>query len=620
MNAFTPPPSFTTRPTLRGGFGMVSSTHWIASACAQAVLERGGNAFDASVAGGFVLHVVEPHLNGAGGDMTAIVSAPDSSPKVLMGQGPAPAGATIEHFRAEGLDMVPGSGALAAAVPGAVDAWLLLLLERGTWELRDVLAYAIDYARGGHPISGRAAATVGAVAGLFREHWPSSAALWMPEGVPPRENQLVRNPAYADTLERLIEAGGRPVHAGGAGIGPDEGEPGRRARIEAARREWAAGLVANAAGALAGTVHRHSTGTDHRGVITAADFAGFRASFEPAAMLEFRGTTLAKTGPWGQGPVLLQTLAILAGFGDERLDPSTELGAHTILEALKLAMADRDAYYGDPAEPEAVPLRILLSENYAAQRRGLIGDAASHEFRPGSVPGHRAYLPPLATEAEFRASTAGAEGETGAAGEPTVSRLGETRGDTCHIDVVDRWGNMVAATPSGGWLQSSPTIPELGFCLGTRLQMAWLDPDAPSALRPGGRPRTTLTPTMLLRDGRPVAALGSPGGDQQDQWQLLYLLRTIVGGYTAQEAVDAPMFHTTSVAGSFWPRTWEPGGAVAEDRLGGDVLAGLRRRGHRVSLAGEWALGRMCAVGRESDGTLYAAANPRGMQGYAAGR
>jgi gamma-glutamyltranspeptidase/glutathione hydrolase len=634
MVSFTAPAAFGTRPTLRGSFGMVSSTHWIASACAQSVLERGGNAFDAAAAGAFVLHVVEPHLNGPGGDLCAIVSAadaaaaggaegsapaapaaqgtataaPDSAVQVLMGQGPAPAAASIAHYRSEGLGMVPGAGALAAAVPGAVDAWLLLLRERGTWELEDVLAYAVHYAEHGHPIVGQVAATIKVVSGLFTDHWPTSAAQWMPDGAVPHEGAILRNPAYARTLRRLI-----------AEAAPAPG--GRSGQIEAARVAWSRGFVARAVERFVQAPHRHSSGTDHAGVITAADFAGFSAHFEPALELDFRGVRVAKTGPWGQGPVLLQILAILDGFPDERLDPSTELGAHTILEATKLAMADRDAYYGDAGAPGDVPLETLLSAGYAASRRELIGEAASGEFRPGTIQGRTPYLPVLLTDAGFEAGhNADGRQDPRSAGEPTVSRAGETRGDTCHIDVVDRWGNMIAATPSGGWLQSSPTIPDLGFCLGTRLQMTWLDEAAPSALRGGRRPRTTLTPTMLSVDGRAVGALGSPGGDQQDQWQLLYLLRTIVGGYTPQQAIDAPMFHTTSLAGSFWPRTWEPAGAVVEDRLGEAVIAGLERRGHRVTRAGDWALGRMCTAGITPDGELYAAANPRGMQGYAAGR
>lgn len=611
---FTRPSPFTTRPTLQGTFAMSASTHWIATAAAQAVLERGGNAFDAVTAGAFVLHVVEPHLNGPGGDMTGVfVTAEDPGrPVVLMGQGPAPAGATVEHYRSEGLELVPGSGALAAAVPAAVDAWLLLLRDHGTWELAAVLEFAIGYARDGHPMLGRVGATITAVSGLFRDHWPTSAELWMPGGRIPDAGELVRNPAYAATLQRLVEAGN--AH-GSADT--------REARIDAARREWSEGFVARAIAESMRTPHRHSSGTDHRGVLAAADMAEFEAGYEEAVTLEFRGHTIAKTGPWGQGPALLQTLAILDGVDDAQLDPSTELGAHTILEAQKLAMADREAYYGDTE----VPLDYLLSAGYAATRRRLITGRASLEFRPGSVPGHEPYLPPLRTEyvppalADDGGRPRSGGGALAGVGEPTVESSGATRGDTCHIDVVDRWGNMVSATPSGGWLQSSPAIPELGFCLGTRLQMTWLEPGTPSTLAPGKRPRTTLTPTLVLKDGAAITALGSPGGDQQDQWQLLYLLRTIVGGYTPQQAIDAPAFHTTSMPSSFWPRTWEPGGAVVEDRLGDGVIAGLARRGHRITRAGDWTLGRLSAVVRDpSTGVLQAAANPRGAQGYAAGR
>ena len=616
---YTAPNVFTTRPTLQGTFGMTASTHWLATACAQAVLERGGNAFDAAVAGAFVLHVVEPHLNGPGGDMTGVfvtASEPDA-PRVLMGQGPAPQAATIDHYRSEGLDLVPGSGALAAAVPGAVDAWLLLLRDYGTWDLPEVLAFALGYAREGHPVLGRVVATIGSVAALFTEHWPTSAAQWMPTGHLPQAGDLVTNAAWAKSLDRLLAASA------------DSAAITREGRIDAARREWREGFVARAIVDFGRTAHRHSSGTDHAGVMTLADLAGFEASIEDATTVVFRGHTIAKTGAWGQGPALLQTLMILDGFSDERLDPSTALGVHTILEAQKLAIADREAYYGDAN----VPLDYLLSADYAATRRALITDQASQEFRPGVVPDHAPYYPVLRTEYTTAALSMQGTGASVGVGEPTVAApnraeaepdvlsTGEMRGDTCHIDVVDRWGNMVSATPSGGWLQSSPTIPELGFCLGSRLQMTWLEPGAPSALTGGKRPRTTLTPTLVLKDGQAVTALGSPGGDQQDQWQLLYLLRTIVGGYTPQQAIDAPAFHSTAFPGSFWPRTWEPGGAVVEDRLGEAVIEQLEQRGHRVTRAGGWALGRISAVTRDPQtGLLQSAANPRGAQGYAAGR
>jgi gamma-glutamyltranspeptidase/glutathione hydrolase len=579
---------------------MVASTHWIATASAQAVLERGGNAFDAAAAGAFVLHVVEPHLNGAGGDLVGIFATAGnpSEPVVLMGQGPAPRKATIEHYRAEGLDLVPGAGALAAAIPGAVDAWLLLLRDHGTWELEDVLAFARDYARHGHPLLARVSATISAVSALFEQHWPTSAELWMPQGRAPSAGELFTNPAYANTLDRLVAAG--------------RDDDSREARIDAARSEWSTGFVAETAARFVRGRHRHSSGTDHAGVIDEQDFATFQASYEPAVTIDFRGVTVAKSGAWGQGPALLQSLVVLDGFDDARLDPSTALGAHTILEVQKLSLADREAFYGD----REVPLDELLSSDYAEQRRALLTDRASTEFRPGTVRGFEAYLPPLRDAVEPEETTVFA-----GAGEPTVSPTGITAGDTCHIDVVDSWGNMISVTPSGGWLQSSPTIPELGFCLGSRLQMMWLDPSSPSALIPGRRPRTTLTPTMLFRQGHPIAALGTPGGDQQDQWQLLYLLRTLVGGYSAQEAIDAPAFHTTAFPASFWPRSWEPGGAVVERRLGADVIAELRSRGHRVTVTGDWSLGRISSVGRDvATGLLSAAANPRGAQGYAAGR
>lgn len=593
---FTPPSEFLTRPDLKGTFGMSASTHWLASGAAQSVLERGGNAFDAATAAAFVLHVVEPHLNGPGGDMVGIVSPVGRPPQVLMGQGPAPAAASIAHMRRLGLDMVPASGALAAAVPGAVDAWLLLLRDHGTWELSDILDYAIGYADNGHCLSGRACAVIGAVADLFFEHWPTSAALWMPDGRVPLTDQLFKNPAYAETLRRLVAAG--------------RDRRSRSERIEAARTEWGSGSIAAEIDAFVRQPHRHSSGRDHRGVLTLADMAAFSACWERPVAFDFRGSTILKSDAWGQGPVLLQALAILDELPEEEVDPSTAVGAHNVLEALKLAMADREAYYGDGLDRSQ--LEVLLSREYAAVRRKEIAWHASTEFRPG-VCGIDPYVPPL-VEAAGQASG-------GATGEPTVTVTGETRGDTCHIDVIDRWGNAISATPSGGWLQSSPTIPSLGFALGTRLQMSWLDPASPSALRPGKRPRTTLTPTMVMRDGWAVAALGTPGGDQQDQWQLSYLLRTLIGGYTPQQAIDAPTLHTTSMPGSFWPRTWEPGGAVVEDRLGEGVIGELVARGHRITRAGDWSLGRLSVVTRDpSSGVLGSAANPRGAQGYAVGR
>ncbi|MEU8298777.1 gamma-glutamyltransferase family protein [Micromonospora sp. NPDC048909] len=595
--------TFTTRPTLQGTFGMVSSTHWLASQAAMGTLERGGNAFDAAVTAGFVLHVVEPHLNGPAGEVPAIVAtAQDPAPKVLCGQGPAPAAATIAHFRSLGMELIPGSGPLAAAVPGAVDAWLLLLRDHGTLRLEEVLEPAIGYAGAGHPLIGRVGDTVAAVRTLFEEHWPTSAELWLRGGRPPAEGELFANPAYARTLRKLVNAG----QAAGAD---------RAAQIDAARRAWSEGFVAEAIERFSRQPFQDSSGRPHAGLVTGADMAAYSATWEEPVTLDWHGYSVAKTGFWGQGPVLLQTLSVLDALDDPRAyDSSTAPGIHAQAEALKLAFADREAWYGDGFD---TPAKALLSREYARERADLIGADASRELRPGRPDGMQ---PRLAGHLQW-----GAGGRADAAdattGEPTVKSDGVTRGDTCHVDVVDRWGNMISATPSGGWLQSSPTIPELGFPLGSRLQMFWLEEGLASSLAPGRRPRTTLSPTMAHRDGEPVLACGTPGGDQQDQWQLPFLLRHLVEGQPLQEAIDAPAWHTISLPGSFYPRDSEPGVLVVEDRLDEDVLAALRAYGHEVRLSGSWSLGRLCAVTRDpATGVLAAGANPRGMQGYATGR
>ncbi|HEY6739218.1 MAG TPA: gamma-glutamyltransferase family protein [Actinopolymorphaceae bacterium] len=597
--------TFTTRPTLRGTFGMVSSSHWLASGAAMGILERGGNAFDAAVCAGFVLHVAEPHMNGPGGEVPAIIStATDKSPRVLCGQGVAPRRATIAHFRDLGIDRIPGAGLLAATVPGAVDAWLLLLRDHGTLPLRDVLDAAIGYARAGHPLAPGVHQTISSVQELFTEHWPTSAAVWLPGGEPPEPHAMFANKAYADTLELLL-------------VQAERGGGDREDQIERARRIWREGFVADAIDAFAKQALHDSSGEEHAGLLTADDLADWQATWEDPLTLEWNGYVVAKTGAWGQGPVLLQTLAILDALGDvDELDLDSERDVHFAVEAVKLAMADREAWYGDV--PDA-PIHTLLSRSYAEKRAGLIGALAAETLRPGSPDGREPVLPEA-----FTRRVGGLLEHGGATGEPAMQEIradGVTRGDTCHVDVVDRWGNMIAATPSGGWLQSSPTIPDLGFCLGSRAQMFWLEEGLSSSLEPGRRPRTTLSPTLVLRDGEPVLACGSPGGDQQDQWQLPFLLRVLGKGMSLQEAIDAPTWHTSAFPSSFWPREMEPRSLTIEDRVSPDLVTALGRRGHRVTTSGAWTLGRLCAVARDpGSGVLSAGANPRGMQGYAAGR
>jgi gamma-glutamyltranspeptidase/glutathione hydrolase len=593
---------------------MVSSTHWLVSQSGMAILEAGGNAFDAAVAAGFVLQVVDPANYGPGGEVPAIVmGASDSRPQVLAGQGPAPAGATISHMHGEGLDLVPGAGPLAAVVPGTFDAWLLLLRDRGTMSLRQVASYAIHYARDGHPLAARTTATIESVAELFLTDWTTSAEAWLPGGNVPEPGTWFANPAWAATLERLVAEG--EAVAGS-----------REAQIDGSRRAWREGFVAEAIDRFARRAFLDSSGAARPGVLTGQDIASWSASWEEPVTAVWRGFTLAKTGPWGQGPVLLQTLRLIeAVTAGNAIDPGTPDGAHVAVECIKLAMADREAWYGDR---DGVPMPALLSDAYNSQRAALVGEVSSHELRAGS-PDRRAPKIGRHARAGFEAGRDGAAAAPGGgpralqgtAGEPTVSPSGTTNGDTVHVDVVDRWGNMISATPSGGWLQSSPFIPGLGFCLGSRLQMTWLEEGLPSSLAPGKRPRTTLSPTLVLRDGAPVLACGTPGGDQQDQWQLMFLLRHLSNGMSLQEAIDAPAWHTDSFPSSFYPRAAEPGSLVAESRLGPDFSAALERRGHLVQTVGPWQLGRLCAVARDPEtGRLSAAANPRDQRGYAVGR
>jgi gamma-glutamyltranspeptidase/glutathione hydrolase len=580
-----------TRPELTGEFGMVATTHWLASAVGMSMLERGGNAFDAAAAAAFTLQVVEPHLNGPGGEVPMLVCRAGSAEiDVIAGQGPAPAGATCEHFADLGLDLVPGTGHLAACVPGAFDAWLTLLERYGTLPLPDVLAPAIGYARRGYPVLPRIASTIGTVARLFTEHWPSSAAVYLPGGSVPAPGSRLTNPALADTYERLAGAGS----------------------IAAARDAFYRGFVAEAIDAFVREPVMDTSGTPHAGVLTAADLAAWRTPVEAPTLFDFGAYRVAKTPPWGQGPVLLQQLALLAGFDLADTGPADPAFVHTVVECAKLAFADREAFYGD--DPD-VPMAALLSPAYNDERRTLVGERASGELRPGS-PGGRS---PRLASYQTGVLAAGI-GEPTVTVEPAVDSRGATHGDTCHVDVVDRWGNMISATPSGGWLQSSPVIPSLGFGLGTRAQMFWTQPGLPNSIAPGKRPRTTLSPSLALRDGEPYLAFGTPGGDQQDQWQLPFFLFHTMFGMNLQQAVDAATWHTTHFPSSFYPRDATPRGLVAESRLGADTLAALRRRGHEVVEVDGWSLGRLSAVSRSPDGFLRAGANPRGAQGYAVGR
>ncbi len=543
---------------------MVASTHWLASQTGMAVLERGGNAFDAACATGFVLQVVEPHLNGPGGEVPALFWSVDrGEPLALCGQGVAPAAATIERFHELGHELIPGTGVLAACVPGAFGGWLLLLRDFGTWRLADVLEFAIGYAEHGYPLHERIRATIELNQELLGG-WPGSSELYLPA---PQAGALFRNPALGATYRRIVDES-----SGGS----------REEEIEKARLLFYEGFVAEEIDRFVST---------EGGLLNGADLAAWRATIEPVVTFDYRGLTVCKTQPWAAGPVGLQQLALLRGFDLAELSAAEFV--HVVTECAKLAFADRDACYGDAEE---VPLDELLSAAYNDERRALVGDEASGEYRPG-----RGRLPRV----HDVLATAGS---------------GEPGRGTVHLDIADRFGNVFSATPSGGWLQSSPVIPALGWPLGTRAQMFWLEEGLPSSLKPGTRPRTTLCPGLALRQGEPYLAWGTPGGDQQEQWALHAFVRHVDLGMNLQEAIDAPEFHTDHLISSFFPRGFESKSLALESRFDSRTVGDLQRRGHEVTLWPPWSAGRVTAVAREPDGLLRAGANPRGMQGYAVGR
>ena len=596
---------FTTRPEINGTFGVVTSTHWLATAAGMAILEKGGNAFDAAVATGTSLHVVEPHQNGPGGEMPLILYSADRDVvKVICGQGTAPQAATIDAFRRLGLDVIPGSGLLPAVVPGSFGAWMLLLAEFGTLGLREALTPAITYARDGFCLVPNAATIIANMATLFRTEWPSSAEVWLPGGAPPGPATRFRRPHLADTFERVLR---EAEAASGSRLG----------QIEAARGIWYEGFVAEAVDRFFREAELMDTsGQRHRGLLTGDDMAKWRAAIEDPVAYDYRNFTVCKAGPWTQGPAFLQQLALLKGFDLDAMGPNSADFVHTVTECAKLAFADRDAYYGDP-NFTGVPLRTLLDEAYNADRRKLVGAAASLDLRPGRMPGTDPHI-----VMRPKGSTPVATPESLDFNYPRPKDVGDVvvaTGDTTHFDIIDRHGNMISGTPSGSSLHMAPVVAGLGFGMPTRAQMFWLEEGVPGSLVPGKRPRTTLTPTLALRDGEPYMVFGTPGGDCQDQWALHAFLRHVHFGLDLQAAIDAPTFHTNHLVDSFFPREYDPGHLAIEGRFGDADCDELRRRGHKVEIYDDYSLGYVTAAAREHD-LLKAAASPRAQQCYAAGR
>jgi len=575
---------FTTRPVIMGTHGMVTSGHYLASRIGLHILEEGGNAVDAGVAMGFALAVLEPYIYGIGGEVPILIYLANEKRVVsLSGQGPAPQRANIEWFRKNGIDTIPGDGLLAAAVPDAVSTWIEALSRFGTMQLAQVLSPAIDLAERGFPMFERLAAAFERSKEQFLEKWPSSARAYLPDGRVPAAGEIYVQKDLAGMFRMLVDA--------------EYGEQrrGRRKALSAARDAFYKGEIAERILAfITENSIPDSTGKRHGGLITKEDLRNYATRVEEPVSAPYRGHDVFKCGPWSQGPVFLQQLTILEGFDLASLGHNSPEYIHLLIETAKLAFADRETYYGDP-DFVRVPLDILLSKAYAASRRALIDpDRASMELRPGDAP---PYVP--------------------------KERKGGSdihKGDTTHLDAADQWGNMISATPSGGWFRSSPVIEGLGFPLGTRMQMFYLDPDHANSLQPGKRPRTTLTPTIVLKDGRPFMALGTPGADQQDQWSLQFFLNCVDFAMNMQVAVDAPTFHTSHFPASFHPHSAQPGTMHVESRIPESTIAVLRGKGHTVKVGGEWSHGRVLGIRYDAgSGVLSGVATARLDTGYAMG-
>jgi gamma-glutamyltranspeptidase/glutathione hydrolase len=573
----------------------VSGNSVIAANVAFDVLASGGNAFDAAAAAGLALQVVEPHQCGLGGEAVALLHVRGRDrPVVVCGQGVAPATATTERYRREGLTVIPGAGLMAAVVPGAFDAWMIMLRDFGSMSLRDVMQPALSFAERGFAINPQISKAISKGASLFRSSWPSSAAIFLPDDAVPPVGALLANPVLARTYARLLREA-------------EQASPARETQIEAARARFYRGFIAEAVDKFVRrTPDVDNAGIARNGLLTGDDMAAWSATVEPAVTYRFRELLVHKAGPWSQGPVMLQVLAILKNSDIASLDPGGAAFVHLFVEAAKLAYADREAWYGDPGFVD-VPMEYLLSDAYNDGRRRMIADTASDELRPGSPPGRRPVLPAFQ---ERPAVAKHAEKRAVSAPEPVG-------GNTSQINVSDRFGNMVSASASGGWLTGSPIIPELGFALSSRGQMFWLQDGLASSLAPRKRPRTTLSPTLVSREGVPITAFGCRGTDKSDQWNAQFVLRRLDHAMSLDDALSAPNFYS-----EHWPVSTSPRHACkrklnVSDGFDEATVADLRDRGHIVpprSPRGSALDYCVCAVSREGPNieTAIAPSDPTG--------
>jgi gamma-glutamyltranspeptidase/glutathione hydrolase len=565
------------RPTIMGTHGMVATEHYLSAFIGATILRQGGNAVDAAVAAIFAEGVVNPHMHTLGGEVPMLIaSAATGQVVALNGNTAAPQGATIDWFTQHGMTLIPGEGLLAAGVPAACDALLTALEQFGTMALAEVLEPALALARDGFPMhpglrgpSDYLPFSIWHHQHKLREQWPSSAQLYMPHGRLPEVGEIWRNPDLARTFSLLLEAERAAAPQG------------RAAGLQAARDVFYRGAIAQ---------HIVTFAQHHGGLLELDDLATFRTKIEAPASVFYRGYEVFKCGPWSQGPVFLQQLRLLEGYDLCALGHNSPAYIHTVTEASKLAFADREAYYGDP-DFVHVPLPELLSDTYTAARRQLIDpDRAALDLRPGQP----------YSGAALRSGQGALVGR-------------EWQRGTVHVAVVDSERNLVAATPSGAWLGGSPVVEGVGFPLTTRIQVFYLDPSHPNALAPRKHPRTTLTPSLVRRDGKPFMAFGTMGLDQQDQWTLQFFLNVVDFGMSLQEAIEAPKFSSRHFPSSVYPHTANPGLLRVEGRIPYEVQRALQAKGHEISIQPDWIEGYVVGVQVDNErGVVYGGADPRG--------
>jgi gamma-glutamyltranspeptidase/glutathione hydrolase len=561
----------TFRPVVRGRRGVVTAGHPLSAEAGLRLLQQGGNAIDAGCAAVLAASVIEISHFSFGGEVPIIIKTSQGKPAVINGQGTAPKLATREFFleraakgeREEGPvyrgspeyvsisgggarpGPIPSSGILPATVPAVLDAVVKALDRFGTKSLAEVLQPAIELADG-FPIDELRVSYIEKTRTIF-ERWPTSARLFMPNGRVPRVGEVFSQPDLARTLRGIARAERAASSQG------------RHKALIAARDFFYKGPVAKRISDFAAA---------NGGLLRASDFAAFQATVEEPASTTYRGYEVYKTGFWAQGPAMLEMMNVLEGIDLRSMKHNSADYIHTLVETMKLGFADRDRYYGDP-DFTRVPGAELLSKDYASKRRSLIDPKrASLEQRPGD-PMNRRALPAVTPQ----------PGLTGESRVPEAERANDT---TC-VNVIDKEGNLFSATPSGAWLPAV-VAGDTGVLMGQRLQSFLLDAGHPNVLQPGKRPRVTLSPTLVLKDGAPFLVLSTPGGDNQDQSLLQVLLNMIEFGMNVQEAIEAPRFQTLHLVSSFDDHRFNPGVLNLEDRITNTVVDDLKGRGHKVEM------------------------------------